>query len=67
DVVSAVRHGKISALVGIEGGHQLGNSLGALRHFAARGVPYVTLTYACHNAFADSSGLFGVVEPLHHG
>ncbi|KAH9160633.1 hypothetical protein EDB89DRAFT_2081612 [Lactarius sanguifluus] len=67
DVRTLMRHGKISALVGIEGGHQLGNSLGALRHFAARGVPYVTLTYACHNAFADSSRLFDVVEPLHHG
>ncbi|KAH8997752.1 hypothetical protein EDB86DRAFT_3076621 [Lactarius hatsudake] len=38
-----MRRGKISALVGIEGGHQLGNSLGALRQFAARGVRYVTV------------------------
>ncbi|KAH9012900.1 membrane dipeptidase-domain-containing protein [Lactarius pseudohatsudake] len=67
DVTSAVRRGKISALIGIEGGHQLGNSLGALRQFAALGVRYVTLTHTCHNAFADSSGLFDGIEPLHHG
>ncbi|KAH9163928.1 membrane dipeptidase-domain-containing protein [Lactarius sanguifluus] len=67
DVISAVRRGKISALIGIEGGHQLGNSLGALRQFAALGVRYVTLTHTCHNVFADSSGLFDGIEPLHHG
>ncbi|KAI9442651.1 hypothetical protein H4582DRAFT_1929831 [Lactarius indigo] len=65
DVISAVRRGKISALIGIEGGHQLGNSLGALRQFAALGVRYVTLTHTCHNVFADSSGLFDGIEPLH--
>ncbi|KAH9044215.1 hypothetical protein EDB84DRAFT_1587225 [Lactarius hengduanensis] len=60
DVISAVKRGKISALVGIEGthtSHQLGNSLDALRQFAARGVRYVTLTRTYHN----------VVKPLHHG
>ncbi|KAH8984508.1 membrane dipeptidase-domain-containing protein [Lactarius akahatsu] len=67
DVISTVRRGKISALIGIEGGHQLGNSLGALRQFAALGVRYVTLTHTCHNAFADSSGLFDGIGPLHHG
>lgn len=67
DVIGAVRRGKISALIGIEGGHQLGNSLGALRQFAALGVRYVTLTHTCHNAFADSCGLLDGLEPLHHG
>ncbi|KAH9036792.1 membrane dipeptidase-domain-containing protein [Lactarius deliciosus] len=67
DVISTVRRGKISALIGIEGGHQLGNSLGALRQFAALGVRYVTLTHTCHNVFADSSGLFDGIDPLHHG
>jgi membrane dipeptidase len=38
-----------------------------LRQFAALGVRYVTLTHTCHNAFADSSGLFDGIEPLHHG
>ncbi|KAH9059301.1 membrane dipeptidase-domain-containing protein [Lactarius vividus] len=70
DVIGAVRRGKISALIGIEGaykGHQLGNSLGTLRQFAALGVRYVTLTHTCHNVLADSSGLFDGSEPLHHG
>jgi len=67
DVIGAVRRGKISALIGIEGGHQLGNSLGALRQFAALGVRYVTLTHTCHNVFADSSGFFDSIEPLHYG
>lgn len=67
DVISAVRRGKISALIGIEGGHQLGNSLGALRQFSALGVRYVTLTHTCHNVFADSCGLFDGIEPLHYG
>ncbi|KAI0258173.1 membrane dipeptidase-domain-containing protein [Gloeopeniophorella convolvens] len=67
DVSNTVRRGKIAALLGIEGGHQLGNSLGALRQFAALGVRYVTLTHVCHNVFADSSGLFNGIKPLHHG
>ncbi|KAI0296526.1 membrane dipeptidase-domain-containing protein [Multifurca ochricompacta] len=67
DVADAVQNGKIAALLGVEGGHQLGNSLGALRQFAALGVRYVTLTHVCHNVFADSSGIFEGIEPLHHG
>ena len=28
---------------------------------------YVTLTHTCHNVFADSSGLFDGIKPLHYG
>ena len=48
-------------------GHQLGNSLSVLRQYHALGVRYMTLTHACHNAFADSGGIFEPLPPLHHG
>jgi len=57
DVKFAISRGKIASLIGVEGGHQLGNSIGVLRQLYALGVRYVTLTHVCHNAFADSCGM----------
>lgn len=41
-------------MIGIEGGHQIGNSLGALRLLFETGACYVTLTHNCDNAFGTS-------------
>jgi len=45
DVERNFTAGKISCLIGIEGGHAIENSLGALRQFAQLGVRYMTLTH----------------------
>ena len=45
DVERNFKAGKVSCLIGIEGGHAIENSLGALRMFAALGVRYITLTH----------------------
>lgn len=49
DIRNTIAQGKIASLLGIEGGHQLGNSIAALRQFYKLGVRYVTLTHSCHN------------------
>ncbi|KAE9408614.1 hypothetical protein BT96DRAFT_953890 [Gymnopus androsaceus JB14] len=67
DIKSAISHGKIASLLGVEGAHQLGNSIAVLRQYYALGVRYVTLTHSCHNAFADSCGIAPGKEPLHNG
>lgn len=64
----AIQKGKISSLIGIEGAHQLGNSLPVLRMYQALGAKYLTLTHSCHNAFADSCGPSTTpLPPLHYG
>ncbi|KAJ7287753.1 membrane dipeptidase-domain-containing protein [Mycena rebaudengoi] len=67
DIRDAINKGKIASLLGVEGGHQLGNSLAVLRQYHALGARYMTLTHTCHNAFADSCGLYPGIIPLHGG
>ncbi|KAG9124939.1 hypothetical protein FRC07_009631, partial [Ceratobasidium sp. 392] len=67
EIAAAVRLGKIASLIGVEGAHQLGNSIGVLRQYYLLGARYMTLTHSCHNAFADSSGIFEPIPPMHRG
>jgi membrane dipeptidase len=54
DIRRAKRQKKIAALMGIEGGHAIENSLAALRDFYRLGVRYMTLTHNNTNDWADS-------------
>jgi len=45
DVLRNFAAGKVSCLIGIEGGHAIENSLGALRMFYQLGTRYMTLTH----------------------
>jgi membrane dipeptidase len=47
---------KFAALMGLEGGHAIENSLALLRQYYALGVRYMTLTWSNSNDWADSSG-----------
>jgi membrane dipeptidase len=57
-VREAKRRGRIAVLIGIEGGHAIEDSLGALSAFHRLGVRYMTLTHTNSNNWADSSGSF---------
>jgi membrane dipeptidase len=63
DVRLAHRQGKIAALMGMEGGHMINNSLPVLRMYAELGVRYLTLTHSVNTDWADSSG----DQPKHNG
>jgi membrane dipeptidase len=56
DIRRARREHKIAALIGIEGGHAIEDSLRLLRRFYDEGVRYMTLTHSNDNNWADSSG-----------
>ncbi|HEX5741016.1 MAG TPA: dipeptidase [Pilimelia sp.] len=56
DEVDAARAaGRLACLLGAEGGHSIGGSLGALRMLYALGVRYLTLTHSRNVAWADSA------------
>ena len=63
DVERIFGSGKIASMLGMEGGHAIENSLGALRAFYAMGVRYMTLTHNGTLDWADSH----TGEPLHGG
>ena len=49
------RKGKIASMLGMEGGHAIENSLGALRAFYGLGVRYMTLTHNVTLDWADAA------------
>ena len=63
DIREAKKQHKIAVLIGVEGGHMMGNDLSVLRTFAALGVRYMTLTHMDNNEWADSS----TDKPVHNG
>lgn len=63
DIRAAHRSGKIASLLGMEGGHAIENSLGALRAYYELGVRYMTLTHNVHLDWADSAAF----PPVHGG
>jgi len=56
DVERVFASGRIASLLGMEGGHAIENSLGALRAFHALGVRYMTLTHNGDLGWADAHG-----------
>jgi membrane dipeptidase len=55
DVQRIFGAGKIASLIGMEGGHSIDSSLGALRMFARLGARYMTLTHSKSVPWADSA------------
>jgi membrane dipeptidase len=55
-IIAAHHMGRIAALMGVEGGHAIEDSLRILRDYYALGVRYMTLTHNNTNNWADSSG-----------
>ena len=66
DIERIHKQGKIAALMGIEGGHAIENSLRLLRDYYALGVRYMTLTHVNTNDWADSSGDMNIATVTHH-
>ena len=63
DVERVFGSGRIASMLGMEGGHAIENSMGALRAFFDLGVRYMTLTHSASIDWADA----GTGEVLHGG
>jgi membrane dipeptidase len=63
DVRRAHAQGKIAALMGVEGGHMIGNDIRIVRIFADLGVRYMTLSHFYNTEWSDSS----TDKPAHNG
>ena len=63
DIQRIEKSGRIASLIGVEGGHQINNSLPVLRDYYALGVRYMTLTHSKNTDWADSA----TDTPAHQG
>jgi len=63
EVREAHKNGKIAALIGVEGGHMIGNDIRMVRVFGELGVRYMTLSHFYNDEWADSS----TDKPAHNG
>jgi membrane dipeptidase len=63
EVRRAHAEGKIAALMGVEGGHMIGNDIRMVRIFADLGVRYMTLSHFYNTEWSDSS----TDKPAHNG
>jgi membrane dipeptidase len=63
EVEQAMKVGKVASLIGVEGGHSIGSSLGVLRQYYALGVRYLTLAHFKDTPWSDSA----TDDPVHGG
>ena len=63
DIVRIHKAGRVASLIGIEGGHQIDNSMATLRQMYALGARYMTLTHTLNNDWADAA----TADPQHGG
>src|SRR5580704_317026 len=63
EVRRAHAQGKIAALIGVEGGHMIGNDIRMIRIFSELGARYMTLSHFYNDEWADSS----TDKPAHNG
>jgi membrane dipeptidase len=63
DMRAAFKAGKVGSMLGMEGGHAIENSLGALRTYYDMGVRYMTLTHNVTLDWADAA----LDKPTHGG
>lgn len=63
EVERAMKAGRIASLIGMEGGHSIGSSLGVLRQMYALGARYMTLAHSKNTTWVDSA----TDAPVHDG
>ncbi len=63
DIVRAHKEDKVASLIGVEGGHQIDDSMAVLRAYYTLGARYMTLSHFTNNHWADAA----TDDPAHHG